>query len=41
MIPIVVGSEAAHTPYLLISFSSPSLATTKGGAQEKQAVSPG
>ena len=39
--PIVVGSEAAQTPSLLISFSLPSSAITIGGAQAKHAVSPG
>ena len=41
MMPIVVGSDAAHTPSLLISFSSPSFAITRGGAQAKHAYSPG
>jgi len=41
IIPMVVGSDAAQTPSRLMEFSSPSFATTKGGAQAKQAVSPG
>lgn len=41
MIPKVVGKLAAHTPCLFIVCSSPLLATTNGGAQAKQAVSPG
>jgi hypothetical protein len=41
MIPIVVGRDAAHTPSLFIECSSPSFATTRGGAQAKHAVSPG
>lgn len=41
IIPIVVGKDAAHTPSLFISYSSPSSAIIKGGAQAKQADSPG
>jgi len=41
MIPMVVGKLAAQTPSLLIACSSPEFATTSGGAQAKQADSPG
>lgn len=40
VIDIVVGSEAAQTPSLLISFSVFST-NAKGGIQAKHAVSPG
>ena len=40
-IPIVVGKLAAQTPSRLSVFSSIPEATTKGGAQAKQANSPG
>ena len=39
--PMVVGSEAAHTPSRLRVRSSMPEATTSGGAHSKQAVSPG
>uniref|UniRef100_A0A2M3ZR12 Putative secreted peptide n=1 Tax=Anopheles braziliensis TaxID=58242 RepID=A0A2M3ZR12_9DIPT len=39
--PIVVGRLAAQTPARLSVFSSMFSATTSGGAQAKQAVSPG
>lgn len=39
--PIVVGSEAAHTPSRLSVRSSISEATTSGGAHSKHAVRPG
>ena len=41
MIPMVVGREAAQTPSFFSVFSSILEATTRGGAQPKQAVSPG
>merc|ERR1719253_2085979 len=41
VMPIVVGSDAAQTPSRLMAFSSPSSATTIGGAHWKQASSPG
>ena len=37
----VVGREAAQTPSFFKVFSSMLEATTRGGAQAKQAVSPG
>lgn len=39
--PMVVGKLAAHTPSRFSVFSSILLATTKGGAHAKHAVSPG
>mmetsp|Transcript_13556 Transcript_13556/g.50754 ORF Transcript_13556/g.50754 Transcript_13556/m.50754 type:complete len:204 (+) Transcript_13556:190-801(+) len=39
--PIVVGSDAAHTPSRFSVFSSIPLATTSGGTHAKHAVDPG
>lgn len=40
-IPMVVGKLAAQTPSLFKVFSSILEATTRGGQQAKQAISPG
>ena len=39
--PMVVGSDAAHTPSRLRVFSSIPEATTSGGTHAKHAVAPG